>query len=653
MENLFHLLAGILHLGDVEFGNNTDEDKAYIVSGDDQMTKVCDQLGVDKDAMQEALVKMTSTLRGETVEKFFTEPLANDSRDALVKVRAASRSIPPPWGSIRFRLALRTYAPCAPSVRVVSQTKSRKIPTRNIIVPLFVVLQAIYEKAFSWVIVACNKLLGPVKRNAKDKSISILDIFGFETFDHNSLEQLLINLANEQLQYFFNEHIFSMEKKEYQAEGIDGTQVAYTDNQGVLELLLGKIGILSLIDQETKVPNGADVSMLQNFHSNLSSNEAYARPRGQDPQFTISHYAGDVQYGVDGFLEKNRDTLAIDVMAVMRLSENTLVAELFGGDSKDNKKTKKKGRNERRKTLRQSVKKAREMAAKAAKKTVGQSFKVSLADLMAEMSASNPQFVRCIKPNLQKVQDTFKMDLVTRQLRYTGMLETTRIRKEGYAHRPTFQDFLNRYRVIGFPLMSTPAANASSCTRILAKAGVQDYQVGRTKVFMRYFHPGQLAQVMAPYPANASVIQNACRGFTERCELTALIARAKEDMASVDKMFTNMERQIEGFATVNLSLMDDDSMRPPDYFVQKRRQSSRIKDPQFRKMQKKADKSKAGISRAQSVKWFKDVEMKKGAGQVRALSRSILIPPIWGPIRFRLALRTYAPRGCTVRVVSL
>ena len=46
----------------------------------------------------------------------------------------ASRSIPPPWGSIRFRLALRTYAPWG--VRVVSQTKSRKIPTRNIL-PLF------------------------------------------------------------------------------------------------------------------------------------------------------------------------------------------------------------------------------------------------------------------------------------------------------------------------------------------------------------------------------------------------------------------------------------------------------------------------------------------------------------------------------------
>ena len=125
---------------------------------------------------------------------------------------------------------------------------------------------------------------------------------------------------------------------------------------------------------------------------------------------------------------------------------------------------------------------------------MAQNFKQSLADLMSEMSASNPHFVRCLKPNLEKVKNSFKIDLMERQLRYTGMLETTRIRKEGYAHRPTFQDFLNRYKVIGFPMNATPTPNASSVTRIIAKAGLEDWQVGRTKVFLRYYHPGMLAR---------------------------------------------------------------------------------------------------------------------------------------------------------------
>ena len=65
----------------------------------------------------------------------------------------------------------------------------------------------------SWIVARCNDLLGPKSKalGPKDKKIGILDIFGFECFTVNSFEQLLINLANEQLQYFFNNHIFKME----------------------------------------------------------------------------------------------------------------------------------------------------------------------------------------------------------------------------------------------------------------------------------------------------------------------------------------------------------------------------------------------------------------------------------------------------------
>ena len=66
------------------------------------------------------------------------EARAPDRQRAVDRYIAASRSISPRWGSIRYRLALRTYAPWG--VRVVPDrlTKSRKIPTRNIL-PLFLV----------------------------------------------------------------------------------------------------------------------------------------------------------------------------------------------------------------------------------------------------------------------------------------------------------------------------------------------------------------------------------------------------------------------------------------------------------------------------------------------------------------------------------
>eukprot|EP00056_Hartaetosiga_gracilis_P013688 m.229312 g.229312 ORF g.229312 m.229312 type:complete len:170 (+) comp13882_c0_seq8:1210-1719(+) len=83
----------------------------------------------------------------------------------------------------------------------------------------------------------------------------ILDIFGFECFDFNSFEQLLINLANERLQQFFNDHIFKMELDEYEKEGIDGSKITYEDNADVLEMFLARPrGLLSLCDEEALFP---------------------------------------------------------------------------------------------------------------------------------------------------------------------------------------------------------------------------------------------------------------------------------------------------------------------------------------------------------------------------------------------------------------
>jgi len=69
-------------------------------------------------------------------------------------------------------------------------------------------------------------------------SIGILDIYGFENFQHNSFEQLCINTANEQLQMFFNRHIFRSELEAYAVEGIKSTKFQFTDNEPLIKLLL-------------------------------------------------------------------------------------------------------------------------------------------------------------------------------------------------------------------------------------------------------------------------------------------------------------------------------------------------------------------------------------------------------------------------------
>ena len=97
--------------------------------------------------------------------------------------------------------------------------------------------------------------------------VGVLDIFGFEFFETNSFEQVCINLANEKLQFNFNEHIFVLELQTYEEEGIDVRRVTFDTNEPTLKLLEGKpSGILFLLDEEVKIgARGND----QNFLSKV------------------------------------------------------------------------------------------------------------------------------------------------------------------------------------------------------------------------------------------------------------------------------------------------------------------------------------------------------------------------------------------------
>ena len=91
--------------------------------------------------------------------------------------------------------------------------------------------------------------------------IYILDIFGFEIFEHNSFEQLLINFANEKLQQHFNLHVFKMEEELYEGAGIDYGKVGFVDNSPVLSLLERKAaGLLPILDEAVVMPGGSDAT---------------------------------------------------------------------------------------------------------------------------------------------------------------------------------------------------------------------------------------------------------------------------------------------------------------------------------------------------------------------------------------------------------
>lgn len=343
--------------------------------------------------------------------------------------------------------------------------------------------------------------------------ISILDIFGFENLDENSFEQLCINYANESLQLYFNKHVFKLEQAEYLKERLEWSALEWEDNLPVIHLLAKKpVGIFHLLDDESNFPRANDLSFLEKCHYNHALNELYSRPRIGAQEFGITHYAGQVWYSVEGFLEKNRDALRMDVIELLSSSSDPLVGEM----------TKQlKAQRDIGKTLPRGVN-GRFVTMKPRTPTVAARFSDSLQQLLQSMAKCNPWFVRCVKPNNDKQALRMDMPCVLQQLRYLGMLDTIKIRQCGYPVRLRFQHFVERYKhmlrtplprgtpyreLSRFVLESLPGTNTEG----------PDFQLGATRVFLREsLHRVLEASRSEKLRLAAVIIQKNVRGMLAR-----------------------------------------------------------------------------------------------------------------------------------------
>uniref|UniRef100_A0A3Q2Z811 Myosin X, like 1 n=1 Tax=Hippocampus comes TaxID=109280 RepID=A0A3Q2Z811_HIPCM len=326
------------------------------------------------------------------------------------------------------------------------------------------VAMALYSQCFSWIILKINQ---KIKGKENFKSIGILDIFGFENFEVNRFEQFNINYANEKLQEYFNKHIFSLEQLEYNREGVQWDAIDWMDNAECLDLIEKKLGLLALVNEESRFPKGTDFTLLEKLHSRHSTNPYYVKPRLADHQFGIKHYAGEVLYDVKGILEKNRDTFRDDILNMLKDSRLDFIYDLFEKVGSRNNEEK--------------------MGTARRKPTVSSQFRDSLHALMATLSASNPFFIRCIKPNMEKNPNVFDPEVVLNQLRYSGMLETVKIRRAGFPVRRTFKDFFLRYKIISKEKVTTAGDDKKRSTDLLTKYDKtkKEWQLGKTKVFMK------------------------------------------------------------------------------------------------------------------------------------------------------------------------
>ncbi|XP_076837392.1 unconventional myosin-X [Brachyhypopomus gauderio] len=405
IREVLRLLAGILHLGNIEFLTAGGAQ----VSSKSALSSAAELLGLDCAQLAEVLTHRSMILRGEEISTPLTVEQAGDSRDSMA--------------------------------------------------------MALYSQCFTWIISKLNKR---IHGNENFKSIGILDIFGFENFEVNRFEQFNINYANEKLQEYFNKHIFSLEQLEYHREGLVWDDVDWMDNGECLDLIEKKLGLLALVNEESHFPKATDATLLEKLHSQHSKNPFYTKPRVAVHYFGVKHYAGEVVYDVRGILEKNRDTFRDDILNLLMESRLDFVYDLFERMSS---------------RCGQDVMKS---ISQHRRPTVSSQFKNSLHSLMSTLSTSNPFFVRCIKPNNNKEPDHFDHSVVLNQLRYSGMLETVRIRRAGFPVRRTFQDFCSRYYVL-MRGVATCGDLKEACLHFLClfDSNSAGWQLGKTKVFLR------------------------------------------------------------------------------------------------------------------------------------------------------------------------
>ncbi|KAK9367129.1 P-loop containing nucleoside triphosphate hydrolase protein [Lipomyces kononenkoae] len=423
-QKIFQILAALLHIGNINITAGRND--SNLSSTEPSLVRACDLLGIDSFSFAKFITKKQIITRSEKIVTNLNYKQAVVVRDSVSKF--------------------------------------------------------IYSSLFDWLVAIINRSLAPVEIEKSVKSfIGVLDIYGFEHFQKNSFEQFCINYANEKLQQEFNQHVFKLEQDEYVREQIEWTFIEFSDNQPCIDLIEARIGILSLLDEEARLPSGTDESWIQKLYTNFDVEKHktyFKKPRFGKTAFTVHHYAMDVTYDSEGFIEKNRDSVPDEHLEILMASKNDFLTAML--------KISLEGSKAEQPPQSAAKPGQRPGTASNRKPTLGGIFKGSLIELMNTINSTNVHYIRCIKPNEAKEAWKFEGPMVLNQLRACGVLETIRISCEGFPTRWTFEEFVNRYyMLVNSAYWEKPIQYMADA--ILSKAITQPnrYQLGKTKIFFR------------------------------------------------------------------------------------------------------------------------------------------------------------------------
>ncbi|KAF7992951.1 hypothetical protein HCN44_005732 [Aphidius gifuensis] len=492
LEFIWKTLAGILLLGEIKFTEDTNGGAE--IQNNDIANTVASHLGVDKKKFLWCLTNYCLIKNGSAVRRKQTCNEAKESRNVLANT--------------------------------------------------------LYQRLVDWIINNINMKISMTRTLFGDKFvINVMDLFGFECFSVNRLEQLIVNTMNEQLQCYYNQKIFAWETQELEEEDIRGHTLHYYDNREAINQLIGKNhSLFQMLDLASKEFENDDY-LLEKIKQRAKT--VHIKSTGHH-EFTIAHYTGKIMYDSSDMIEKNRDFVPPEMTNTMRQSIDENIKQIFTNQltkagnltisNNDLNVLQKKTVTKIRRgpmLVTQELPKLRsyntpskgQFSQTRKMRTCASTFRSTSLEILKNLSAGSggTHFVRCIRADLDRSPRGFYREVVRQQIRALALLDTSKARQQGYSHRISFQEFLRRYKCLAFDYEENVDTTKDNCRLLLIRLKMEGWMIGKTKVFLKYYNEEYLSRLYETHVRKIIKIQSMLR---------AVLARKKADKEAKKKKIT-------------------------------------------------------------------------------------------------------------------
>ncbi|XP_026150400.1 unconventional myosin-XVI isoform X2 [Mastacembelus armatus] len=538
VDSVFTLLSAVLHIGDLHFTALTDADTAY-PSDLQLLERVAGMLQVSSSDLSTALTSDVQYFKGDVITRRHTVEMSEQYRDQLAKT--------------------------------------------------------IYGRLFSYLVNRINDYLQGHDESTGDPSmeIGILDIFGFEEFQRNGFEQLCVNMTNERLRQHVSEVLFQQEQAECLQEGIPMETPQTPGNQpAVLDFFFQRPqGLLCVFDDESQSLRPAEQSLYKRLSAQLESNPTHGLslttkdgngnppPKDQGPAFTVSHYAGQISYDLTGSLTRNKDSFPQNLLFAMKSSESVLLQQLFHSKltqtgtlmpaaqscmglrgpkaalllhrmpsasyvTASSVSQKPRRYHDLTKILKKKGSSSfLQRLERCGPITVAVQLRNSLSEVISKLQACTPHFVECVRPNTSGQPDSFDSFHVSTQLQYIGVLEMVRMIRYGYPVRLSFPAFLSRYKDLAVPTLGDKKklSQEERCRSVLQQSKLQGWQMGSSKVFLRYWQAEQLNDRCYQLHKKIITCQKVVRGWLARQRIHRMLSLQQKEECNVQRFLQGAE----------------------------------------------------------------------------------------------------------------